>query len=44
MYMGYPSYGVAVVQGERSGYLVVSTDVSPEYAFTESTCVRRDRR
>jgi CDP-diacylglycerol pyrophosphatase len=44
MHMGYTSYGVAVVQGERSGYLVVSTDVSPEYAFTETTCARRNHR
>jgi CDP-diacylglycerol pyrophosphatase len=35
---GYASYGVAVVQAAGGGYLVVSTDVSPEYAFTQSTC------
>jgi CDP-diacylglycerol pyrophosphatase len=36
--VGYPSYGVAVAQAKGGGYLVVSTDMSPEFAFTETTC------
>jgi CDP-diacylglycerol pyrophosphatase len=36
--MGYSSYGMAVAQAEGGGYLVVSTDVSPEYQFTQTTC------
>jgi CDP-diacylglycerol pyrophosphatase len=42
--MGYESYGVAVMQGKGGGYLVVSTDVSPEFAYTESTCGGRSSR
>ena len=36
--MGYTRYGVAVVQAASGGYLVVSTDVSPEFAFTDTMC------
>lgn len=36
--MGYASYGMAVVQAAGGGYLVVSTESSPEYAFTETVC------
>lgn len=39
--MGYRSYGVAVVQADGGGFFVVSTDVSPEFAFTQSRCGRR---
>lgn len=39
--MGYESYGVAVVQAKSRGFLVISTDVSPEFAFTETMCSAR---
>jgi hypothetical protein len=32
------SYGVPLVQASDGGCLVVSTDVSPELAFTETMC------
>ena len=42
--MGYATYGVAVMHARDGGYLVVSTNTSPEWAFTESTCRRGDGR